>query len=80
MKQNQSGLKSAHSPMGEERFRQLMRELSASFAEADGGKEERARIKERERQHDAFLAERTEVIKNIMATMGLYGISVEDLE
>lgn len=66
-------------PMGEDRFRQLMAALSASFAEADGGKEQRARMKERERQHEVWMAERAEVIKSIVETMELYHLSADDL-
>lgn len=39
----------------------------------------RARMKERQRQHEVWMAERDEVSKGIISTMELYQISPEDL-
>lgn len=66
-------------PMGDDRFRELMAALSVSFAQADGGREVRARMREREREREVWLAERTAAIEYIVKTMQLFRLSPDDL-
>lgn len=66
-------------PMGDQRFRQLMSEMGAAFAQADDGDEKRRQVRERERQHELWLAQREAAIIEIVATMRQYGLSSEDL-
>lgn len=66
-------------PMGDQRFRQLMSEMGAAFAQADDGEEKRERVRERERQHVQWLAQREAVIVEIVTTMRQHGLSIEDL-
>lgn len=68
-----------HVPMGDQRFQQLMSRLSAAFAQLDDGEEKRKQIKERERQHDLWMAQREATIAEIVSTLRRYGLSVEDL-
>lgn len=68
-----------HVPMGDQRFHQLMNELGAAFAKVDDGEEKRRQIKERERQHDLWMAQREATIAEIVSTLRRYGLSVEDL-
>lgn len=66
-------------PMGDERFRQLMNEMSAAFSQADDGEEKRRQARERERQHEQWLAQRNAAIIEIVATMRQHGLSIQDL-
>lgn len=66
-------------PMGDQRFRQLMSEMGAAFAQADDGDEKRRQVRERERQHELWLAQREAAIIEIVATMRQHGLSTEDL-
>lgn len=66
-------------PMGDERFRQLMNEMSAAFAQADDGDEKRWQARERECQHQQWLAQRDAVIVEIVTSMRQHGLSVQDL-
>jgi len=66
-------------PMGDERFRQLMNEMSAAFSQADDGEEKRRQARARERQHEQWLAQRNAAILEIVATMRRYGVSIQDL-
>lgn len=66
-------------PMGEQRFRQLMSEMGAAFAQADDGEEKRKLARERERQHEQWLAQREAAIVEIITTMRQYGLNAEDL-
>lgn len=68
-----------HVPMGDQRFQQLMSGLSAAFAQVDDGEEKRRQIKERERQHDLWMAQREATIAEIVSTLHRHGLSVEDL-
>lgn len=68
-----------HVPMGEERFRQLMNEMSAAFSQADDGEEKRRQAREREREHEQWLAQRNAAILEIVATMRQHGVSIQDL-
>jgi hypothetical protein len=68
-----------HAPMGDERFRQLMNEMSMAFAQADDGEERRRQARERERQREQWLAQRQAVIDEIVATMHQHGLGVHDL-
>lgn len=68
-----------HVPMGDLRFQQLMSELGAAFAQIDDGEEKRRQARERERQHDLWMTQREAVIREIVRTMRLHGLSVEDL-
>lgn len=68
-----------HVPMGDQRFQQLMNELGAAFAQVDDGEEKRKQIKERERQHELWMAQREAAIAEIVCTLRRYGLSVEDL-
>ena len=65
--------------MGEQRFRQLMSEMGAAFAQADDGEEKRKLARERERQHEQWLAQREAAIVEIITTMRQYGLNAEDL-
>lgn len=65
--------------MGDERFRQLMAEMSHAFARADDGEEKRRQARERERQHAQWLAQRDAAIVEIVATMRQYGLSIHDI-
>ncbi len=65
--------------MGDQRFRQLMSEMGAAFAQADDGEEKRRQVRERERQHELWLAQREAAIIEIVATMHRHGLSIEDL-
>ena len=65
--------------MGDQRFRELMSEMGAAFAQADDGDEKRRQIRERERQHEQWLAQREAVIVEIVSTMRKHGLSIEDL-
>ena len=66
-------------PMGDQRFRQLMSEIGAAFAQADDGEEKRRQVREGERQHEQWLAQRKEVIVEIVTAMRQHGLSIEDL-
>lgn len=66
-------------PMRDERFRQLMNEMSAAFSQADDGEEKRRQARERERQHEQWLAQRNAAILEIVATMRQHGMSIQDL-
>lgn len=66
-------------PMGDERFRQLMNEVSAAFSQADDGEEKRRQARERERQHEQWLSQRNAAILEIVATMRQHGMSIQDL-
>lgn len=66
-------------PMGDERFRQLMSEMSAAFSQADDGEEKRRQARERERQHEQWLAQRNAAILEIVAIMRQHGVSIQDL-
>jgi hypothetical protein len=68
-----------YAPMGDERFRQLMNEMSAAFSQADDGEEKRRQARERERQHEQWLAQRNAAILEIVATMRQHGMSIQDL-
>jgi hypothetical protein len=68
-----------YTPMGDERFRQLMNEMGAAFAQADGGKEKRRQARERERQHQQWLAQRDAAIVEIVATMRHHELSIQDI-
>ena len=68
-----------HVPMGEQRFRQLMSEMSVAFAQVDDGEEKRRQARERERQHEQWLAQRNAAILEIVATMRQHGVTVKDL-
>ena len=65
--------------MGDERFRQLINEMSAAFSQADDGEEKRRQARERERQHEQWLAQRNAAILEIVATMRQHGMSIQDL-
>lgn len=65
--------------MGEQRFRQLMSQIGAAFAQADDGEEKRRLARERERQHEQWLAQREATIVEIITTMRHLGLSAEDL-
>ena len=71
--------RSPNVPMGDQRFRELMSEIGAAFAQADDGDEKRRQIRERERQHEQWLAQREAVIVEIVTTMRKHGLSIEDL-
>ncbi len=66
-------------PMGDERFRQLMSEMSVAFAQVDDGEEKRRQARERERQHEQWLAQRNAAILEIVATMRQHGLNIQDL-
>jgi hypothetical protein len=66
-------------PMGDQRFRQLMSEVGAAFAQADDGEEKRRQVRERESERERWLAEREAVIVEIVTTMRQHGLSIEDL-
>ena len=66
-------------PMGEQRFRQLMSQIGAAFAQADDGEEKRRLARERERQHEQWLAQREAAVVEIITTMRQLGLSAEDL-
>ena len=66
-------------PMGDQRFRQLMSEMSAAFAQADDGEEKRRQVSERESQREQWLAQREAVIVEIVTTLRQHGLSIEDL-
>ena len=66
-------------PMGDERFRQLMNEMRAAFARSDDGEEKRRQARERERQHEQWLAQRQEAIVEIVTIMRQHGLSIEDI-
>ncbi len=66
-------------PMGDERFRQLMSEMSMAFSQADDGEEKRRQARERERQHEQWLARRDAAIVEIVATLRQHGLSIQDL-
>lgn len=66
-------------PMGEQRFRQLMSEMGAAFAQSDDSEEKRRQVRERERLHELWLAQREAVIAEIAAAMRQHGLSIEDL-
>lgn len=66
-------------PMGDERFRQLMNDMSLAFAQADDGEHKRKQTRERERQHEQWLIQRKVVIAEIVATMQQLGLSANDL-
>lgn len=65
--------------MGDERFRQLMSEMGAAFAQADDGEEKRRQVRERESQREQWLAQREAVLVEIVTTMRQHGLSIEDL-
>ena len=65
--------------MGDQRYRQLMSEIGAAFAQADDGAEKRRQLREREMLHEQWLAQREAVIVEIVATMRRHGLSIEDL-
>lgn len=65
--------------MGDDRFRELMAALSASFAQADEGQEMQARMRERESEREVWLAERTAAIEYIVKTMEQFRLTPEDL-
>lgn len=65
--------------MGDQRFRQLMSEVGAAFAQADDGEEKRRQVRERESERERWLAEREAVIVEIVTTMRQHGLSIEDL-
>lgn len=69
----------SHVPMGDERFRQLMNEMSAAFAQADDGEARRRQARERERQHEQWLVQRDAVIVQIVTTMRQHGLGIQDL-
>jgi len=56
-----------------------MNEMSAAFSQADDGEEKRRQARERERQHEQWLAQRNAAILEIVATMRQHGESVQDL-
>lgn len=66
-------------PMGEQRFQELLSELGAAFAQVDDGEQKRLQASERERQHDLWMAQREAIIEEIVMTMHLHGLSVDDL-
>lgn len=66
-------------PMGDERFRHLMNEISAAFAQADDGEEKRQQARARERRHELWLAQRDAAIVEIVSTMRQHGLSIQDL-
>lgn len=66
-------------PMGDQRFRELMNEIGAAFAQADDGDEKRRQARERESQREQWLAQREAVIVEIVTSMRQHGLSIEDL-
>ncbi len=64
--------------MGDQRFQELMNELGAAFAQADGGEEKRSLAKERERQREQWLARREAAIRDIVALMQRHGLGIDD--
>lgn len=68
-----------HVPMGDQRFQQLMNELGAAFAQVDDGEEKRGQIRDRDREHDLWMAQREATIAEIVSTLRRYGLCVEDL-
>lgn len=56
-----------------------MSEMGAAFAQADDGEEKRKLARERERQHEQWLAQREAAIVEIITTMRQYGLNAEDL-
>ncbi len=68
-----------HVPMGDHRYEDLMRQLGEAFSKADDGEEKRRAARERELQHERWMAERKTVIRDILATMRQYGITAESL-
>lgn len=69
----------SHVPMGDERYRRLMSELGAAFAQADDGEEKRRQAREQERRQVEWLAQREAVILEILKTMRRHGLSTQDL-
>ena len=65
--------------MGDQRFRELMNEIGAAFAQADDDDEKRRQARERESQREQWLAQREAVIVEIVTTMRQHGLSIEDL-
>lgn len=66
-------------PMGDQRFQQLMSELSAAFAQAYDGQERRRHAQESDRKRALWLAERDAVIVEIVSTMHQLGLKIDDL-
>lgn len=69
----------SHVPMGDERYRQLMKEVSIAFAQADDGEQARSQQRERERQREEWLSQRQAIIAEIVATIEQHGLDVRDL-
>lgn len=65
--------------MGDERFKQLMNEMSAAFARADDGEEKLRQTREREYQQKQWLAQRNAAIAEIVVTMRQNGLSLQDI-
>lgn len=69
----------SYTPMGDQRYQQLMSALGSAFAQADEGQERRQQAQERERQHQLWLAQRDAVIVEIRATMRQFALSIDDI-
>lgn len=65
--------------MGDQRFQQLMSEMGAAFAQADDGQDKRRQVRERERRHEQWLAQREAAIEEIVASLRQHGLSADDL-
>ncbi len=53
--------------------------LGAAFAQVDDGEEKRRQARERELEHERWLARRETTIREIVSLMQEHGIAVEDL-
>jgi hypothetical protein len=65
--------------MGEQRYQELMSQLRESFAKINDGEEMRRIAREREQQHQQWLARRDTAIAWIREKMAAYGLTEHDL-
>lgn len=71
--------KKPYTPMGEQRYQELMSQLRESFARIDDGEEMRRIASEREQQRLQWLARRDSAIVWIREKMVAYGLTEHDL-
>jgi len=65
--------------MGEQRYEELMRQLSDAFSKADQDQDPGRKARDAQIRHEQWLAEREHVIQDILAIMRKHGIEVEAL-
>lgn len=71
--------KKPYTPMGDQRYEELMRQLGMAFAQADDGEAKRQAAREKEVQRQEWLSRRDQTVAEIIKTMRDYGLTAQDL-